>query len=452
MITLNDDQQSALDAILAARASGAKRHLLTGYAGSGKTTLMQEVVRRLGERHDRVAITAPTHKAVAVLARKLREAGIEAETTTIHALLGLRPSPTDGERTILKRAGRSKGDGYDCVIIDECSMIGADLQDFIDEDLAGCFVLYVGDPAQLPPVGEREAQCFSTPSRSGLNTVVRQAAQNPVLQAANAIRNTQGGRVSWDWAHTTDAAPLGVYLGGYNCEDWLKDAFTSDEFRADNDAFRYVAYTNAKVAWVNRMVRRWIYGETLTPFVPGERVICRTPISDREGEPALSTNEEGTVQTIRASEVYLEFEAHKNDGRARQALPGWDITIPTWRVELVSDRGMEGVCDIPQQPSSLERVLARLKTEAAINRGRWFERFQAAERFSRLQSPYAMTVHTSQGSTFRNVFVDVQDIRKLEYSDPLQMQQMLYVAVTRASHAVVLVGCAGASEEGDQAA
>lgn len=440
MITLNEDQQRALDEILTARARGGTRHLLTGYAGSGKTTLMQEVVRHLEERGDKVAITAPTHKAAAVLTRKLREAGITATAATIHSLLGLRPAPTDSERSILKRSGPPQTRLIDAVIIDECSMISADLQDFIDEDLADCFVLYVGDPAQLPPVGEREARCFSTPSRSRLNTVVRQAAGNPVLQAATAIRNTQGGTVDWGWAQTVDAAPLGVYLGGSDCADWLKDAFTSDEFRADNDAFRYVAYTNAKVAWVNRMVRRWIYGETLTPFVAGERVICRTPISKLDGEPALSTNEEGVVESIQPSSVRLDFAALPDDDRTRRAVPGWTASIPTWLVKLSSDSGEEGVCDIPQEPAALDRVLARLKTEAGINRGRWFERFKAAERFSRLQSPYAMTVHTSQGSTFQNVFVDVQDIRKLEYSDPLQMQQMLYVAVTRASHAVVLVG------------
>jgi tRNA A37 threonylcarbamoyladenosine biosynthesis protein TsaE len=48
-ITLNDDQTQALAEILAAQGRGA-RHLLTGYAGSGKTTLMQALARKRDAR------------------------------------------------------------------------------------------------------------------------------------------------------------------------------------------------------------------------------------------------------------------------------------------------------------------------------------------------------------------------------------------------------------------
>jgi superfamily I DNA/RNA helicase len=53
---------------------------------------------------------------------------------------------------------------------------------------------------------------------------------------------------------------------------------------------------------------------------------------------------------------------------------------------------------------------------------------------------YALTAHTSQGSTFRNVFIDVPDIRKAEAFKPKEMQQLCYVALTRASRAAVLTG------------
>jgi len=59
---------------------------------------------------------------------------------------------------------------------------------------------------------------------------------------------------------------------------------------------------------------------------------------------------------------------------------------------------------------------------------------------ARLQAVYALTVHTSQGSTFQNAFIDLADIRKAEFARPREMQQLLYVAVTRASRAVILLG------------
>ncbi len=51
-----------------------------------------------------------------------------------------------------------------------------------------------------------------------------------------------------------------------------------------------------------------------------------------------------------------------------------------------------------------------------------------------------MTAHTSQGSTFGSVFVDVADIRSRERHNLLEMQQVLYVAVTRATTSVMLLG------------
>nr|WP_282800079.1 helicase C-terminal domain-containing protein [Bombella apis] len=51
-----------------------------------------------------------------------------------------------------------------------------------------------------------------------------------------------------------------------------------------------------------------------------------------------------------------------------------------------------------------------------------------------------MTSHTAQGSTFRNVFVDVGDIRRRERSNKKEMLQLFYVALTRTSEKVILLG------------
>src|SRR3954470_14011129 len=105
-IRLNDDQASAMDQILAAYDAGETRHVLTGNAGTGKTTLVQALVAEFKGRKVSICVTAPTHKAVSVLTRKLRDAGISGiETMTIHSLLGLKVSPNDEENTILVKRG-----------------------------------------------------------------------------------------------------------------------------------------------------------------------------------------------------------------------------------------------------------------------------------------------------------------------------------------------------------
>ena len=47
----------------------------------------------------------------------------------------------------------------------------------------------------------------------------------------------------------------------------MKKAFTSPEFDADPDSFRYLAWTNSRVRQVNEMIQGWRYGANIpTPF------------------------------------------------------------------------------------------------------------------------------------------------------------------------------------------
>lgn len=261
--------------------------------------------------------------------------------------------------------------------------------------------------------------------------------------------------MDWGWCRQSETGQHGVYLAGDDATAWMRDAFTSDEFKRNNDAFRYICWTNNRVHEVNHQVRQWIYGDTLTPFVPGELVITRAPILTPQGKPAFQTNEEIRVAQIERGTVRLFFEKLEASARGRE-IPAWDIEIPTWRVRLESADGsdvaeIEGeetniqniYADIPVHPAQWEAIDRRLVSEAKANFKRWYERFTAKDKIADLRCVYALTAHTSQGSTFDNVFVDVRDCSKLEMRDPLEMQKLLYVAVTRPRNALVLVGTRG---------
>jgi hypothetical protein len=439
-IKLNDDQALAMAQILAAYDVGKTRHVLTGNAGTGKTTLMQALVEELLKKDVSICVTAPTHKAVSVLARKLREAKLDSvEATTIHSLLGLRPIPKDGS-TILKREGKSQAKGYQVVVIDEASMVSSDLFDFIENDLKQQFVLFVGDPAQLPPVGEIETRCFSVRGKSHLARIVRQAEGNPIIRAAQMIRERQDTTPDWNWTLPAEAGAIGIYRAGDDADEWMRDAFTSPEFAADNDAFRYICYTNARVAQVNAKVRSWIYGQTETPFVRGEHAICRTPILDAAGRLAFAVNEEVTVAKVTASELKFEFPEHAPRTEKEKHLDEWNITLPTWCVEFFHEQKGNIDCEIARYASQYDGLMRRIIAEAKTNRSRWWDKHQAEEQVSVLQHVYAMTAHTSQGSTFANCFIDVADIRKKEIRSPKECQQLAYVALTRASQAAIIIG------------
>jgi exodeoxyribonuclease-5 len=223
-IVLTAGQDKAKAEIMAAMAKG-DHHVLLGFAGTGKTTLMRVVVREMLEAGKRVAVCAPTNKAVSVLERNIRAAAIEAPCLTIYKLLGLTPG-SDDEKRKPKRVGKNKALHYDVVILDECSMVSSDLMEWINKDLRRHFVLYVGDPAQLPPVGEKLSETFATPSCSMLSEIMRQASDNPVIALATDVREMiETATPDWGrFAPVDDGGDFGIFCPGVDAQAWVDDA------------------------------------------------------------------------------------------------------------------------------------------------------------------------------------------------------------------------------------
>ena len=91
----------------------------------------------------------------------------------------------------------------------------------------------------------------------------------------------------------------------------MKKAFTSEEFEADPDSFRYLAWTNARVRAVNEMIRRWRYGDDIpTPFMPGESALFRAPVIVDEAL-IFANNQEAKVLEIERSTLSHEFKEAK---------------------------------------------------------------------------------------------------------------------------------------------
>ena len=431
--SLTADQAAALRSIEAAYKPG-RSYLLTGHAGSGKTYLMQRLTLNMQAKKLRVILTAPTHKAVAVLARKLAEAEIKgAPCRTIHSVLGLTPK-ANTDRMVFERDRDAEPVVADVVVVDECSMVSADLLGHIKRHLPHAFVLFVGDPAQLPPVGEVASETFATEERSHLTTIVRQAAENPILTAASMLRACQGGPTDLSWCVSTpNGNKHGVFMPAEAAQRWMKKAFTSPEFESDPDSFRYLAWTNARVHEVNERIRRWRYGDDIpTPFMPGESALFRAPVFVDE-TLVFANNQEAKVLAIERSTLSHEFEEAKS-------VVKWTARIPTWLIRLRDTDGEEKTVHMAAEESEFQKVIARVKAEAEESRIRWKHLHEFQQSVAKLQSIYSLTVHTAQGGTFGSVFLDLQDIRRRERSNLLEAQQMMYVAVTRPSQRLIVVG------------
>ncbi len=419
---------------------------LKGYAGTGKTTLMQILVEDMQNARLKVVLTAPTNKAVAVLERKMREAGLSIPCMTIYSLLGLSPGSEDAKRKP-KRIGPDKSRFFDVVVCDECSMLPSDVMDFVERMLARKFVLFLGDPAQLPPVGEKISRAFLVEDSYELTEIVRYGGQ--VLELATSIRGMiETGSPDWSKfqpAIDADDPSKGVFCPGQvESMRWIEDAFTSDEFKDDNDSFRVLAWTNRRVKELNRHIRRLNYGETPTPFVPTERVLVRNPVrrqGDEGEETVIQTNDEATVVSIEADVATFLFDEHQagtnKSGKTVHFVPARDITLNVWRVVLETRFGEQVETMMAADEEQYERACKLLVSDAERNSARWFAYFDGfLDKITKIQSVYAMTAHTSQGSTFKNVFVDMDDITGNRVV--VEMLKLVYVASTRLTNALVL--------------
>ncbi|HLP70424.1 MAG TPA: ATP-dependent RecD-like DNA helicase [Rhizobium sp.] len=148
-----------------------------GFAGTGKTTLARHFA---GEIDGRVHYAAFTGKAAMVM----RKSGCE-NATTIHSTIYKFDLDEETGRIAYKKRPKFEFEGVKLFIIDECSMVdeelGRDLLSF------GIPVLVLGDPGQLPPV---KGGGFFTNAEPDvmLTEIHRQAAENPILRAATAVR------------------------------------------------------------------------------------------------------------------------------------------------------------------------------------------------------------------------------------------------------------------------
>ncbi|MBA42781.1 MAG: hypothetical protein CMF62_02090 [Magnetococcales bacterium] len=196
IITFTEDQKKGILNILNFLKNPKELTFgLYGYAGTGKTTTITETIHYLLKNKfiKSIAFTAPTNKAVNIMKAKFRhniaslldvdyndnldtqldqlnQKGIKISFITIHKLLNYESNYSiKGEKVFLKTK-KSNINYYDMVIVDECSMIPLQIithifEDLREQTLRKSFkipkVLFVGDPAQLPPVNEKLSIIFS---------------------------------------------------------------------------------------------------------------------------------------------------------------------------------------------------------------------------------------------------------------------------------------------------
>lgn len=440
---LNPDQQRAYN-VLVPLLGGRQGNIATleGFAGTGKTTTTSAIVRALIDAGLRVAVTAPTNKAVAVLQDKI---GDGPAYSTIHAALGFKlVQQIDGTGKLVSHRAPALTE-FDAAVVDEASMLGDELFAPVlavaRQHHVG--VLFVGDPAQLLPVSSGPRASISSaftdkvPVRLRLSRIVRQAEENPVVRWSVLLR---------DAIERNEAPDIGALAATLrqgderlcqilHADDDLIHAWAADAHERGHSV-RVLAYTNAAVVRHNKAIHRRIFGDHAAPYEVGEPLIAgdgNARLTVRGGYVRVGL-QNGALLTVRevVGQTTVEdgFAAHK----VVLAPEGGEPEMET----LLADEPDAVQAEISARFAKVRRLKAEGKDTKAGVLSR--SAYALRDLLPDIRHAYAMTTHKSQGSTFDTVIVDWRDAMRSTSMQPGELSRLLYVAITRAAkHCVIVV-------------
>lgn len=410
---LTDDQKAAAKAYLKFLLNpNQKEFVLEGYSGCGKTFLTKHLIeltrqqtKMMNYLHDstgniNIALTAFTHKAAQALHEKTGE-----PVSTIHSFLKLRlfNNYKTGE-VQLRKAKDYVVQENTVLFIDEASMADKMMCKMIRESTYKCKVVLIGDPKQILAVFATEAPVFNDYENGALlQHVVRQAADNPTIQLATELRQAlDGGPMPrLEDFYCDQIQPV----DGPQFQSLVNSKMGPGVYRPDDT--KILCWTNNAVHEYNSYVRGLHYSDPELQI--GETLITNS------------------VVAISDSQILLPAESVCVITRKR---PATEYGIEGHWVEI------QDSLDSFFIPDDFRAASQRIKQ--AKKEQNWYEFFEMQRLFADVRPPYASTVHKSQGSTYQEAFLDLDDIGQNTRKE--ELIRILYVAVTRAAQRVYLYG------------
>ena len=397
MIELNEKQLEGLNLAVARYKAGEKCTIISGYAGTGKSTLVKFIIAALkdeGIDPDKdVVYTSFTGKATQVLQKKGNK-----NVSTLHKLLYEWFPRSDG--TFYRRPVVYIP--YKIVIVDECSMVPKDL--LMRLSTYKVHIICLGDPGQLPPINKNDDNHLLDVPHVFLDEIMRQEEQSEIIKLTMDIR---------------EGKPLNHFVGK---EVQILDA---DELSTGMLmwADQIICSTNATRVALNNQMRQ-LLGRGDKPE-DGDKVICLRNYWDTisEDEQPLVN---GTIGYLKNSfNSFLKIPAYITGGRLTQ--------IGTVIGDFDSDDGVTHFKGLTMDKKMIlegESELTNKEAWKLSNNKKYMNSLPLSFTYG-----YAITCHKSQGSEWDNVLV----IEEGFPFDKEEHKKWLYTAATRAAKKLVII-------------
>lgn len=391
---LTEKQQQGLDIAVARYQLGAPWTCISGYAGSGKSTLIKFIIAALGLTNNEVCYVAYTGKAAQVL----RQKGCPNAITAHKLLYKAKPMPNG---TYIFEEKPILDEDYKLLVVDEISMLPMEMWLALLKHRIP--VIACGDPFQLPPVDQDADNHVLDDPHIFLDEIMRQAQDSEIIRLSMHIREGQ---------------PLNTFKASENqviiCKP--QDVVSGMYEWAD----QILCATNERRHSVNTIMRD-LKGFGPEPEV-GDKIISlrnQWEFFSNSNEPAPLTN--GTIG-------YITKSLKKN-----LYIPQWISASPIPVLYTGMEDENEDLFEaIPIDYTSLTTGQKFLTGQQEFK----------MRKNSRCPNPpfefayaYGITVHKSQGSEWKKVLVFEERFP----FDKTEHARWLYTAVTRASEKLVVV-------------
>lgn len=420
--------------------------LLTGYAGTGKTSLISSVVKTLDLLRMRSVLLAPTGRAAKVLSSFAGK-----QSFTIHKKIYRQKSSKDGIGSFVLDRNLHK-DTY--FIVDEASMVsnssndlslfgsGKLLDDLIEYVYSGtdCKLLIAGDTAQLPPVGSVLSPALDPDSlreygfgliSSELKQVVRQSEDSGVLMNATSVR--------------LQIAEHELVHPSLDCENFKDIIRISGEELIEEISTSYgtcglegtiiVVYSNKQANRYNQGIRNRIFFRE-EEISAGDMVMVVKNnyflTEDEEDSGFIANGDIAEVKRIRKYEekfgfrfadMLLKFTDYDLEIESKVMLDVLQLDTPSLPPEKSRELFQNVLSDYLY-------IKTRRKQIEAVRNDPYFNALQV--KFS-----YAVTCHKAQGGQWQRVFIDQGMFNRQEIT--IDYLRWFYTAITRATDRLYLV-------------